>query len=115
MQFALTSLVQEEKVGQGCGKLHDKQVAVVAFDRCVVLAIARVYLLRDVGGYCSHWRRSDSRCAIGVRDRRVLRPCCVLRWQWLSWCADADLGPIYPFQIIAAAIDELGLNLVHTI
>lgn len=107
--------VQEEKVGQGYGELHDKQVAVVAFDRRVVLATARVYLLRDVGGHCSHWRRSDSRCAIGVRDRRVSRPCCFLRWQWLSWCADADLGPIHPFQIIAPAIDDLSMNSVHTI
>ena len=125
--------VQEEKVGQGCGKFHDKQVAVVAFDRCIVLATARVYLLRDDGGHCSHWRGSDSRCAIGVRDRHVLRPSCIPCWQWVSWCADvdlgpihafqiwvswcadADLGPIHAFQIIAAAIDDLGLKLVHMI
>ena len=70
--------VEEEEVGQGDGELHDEQVAVVAFDHCVVLTTTRVYVLRDVGGDCSHRRRSDSRCGIGVRDRRVLRPWCVL-------------------------------------
>lgn len=113
--ICIDAFVQKEKVDQGYGELHENQVAVVAFGRCVVLATAQLHLLRGVGGDCRHCRRSDSRCAIGGRDRRDLRPCCIPRWQWLSWCADADLGPIHLFQIIAPAIDDLSLSLVHTI